>query len=175
VGDHYRPGPAGVALAQFQEKEARFRIHLRYRVDAERSYYRALEALNALTRRSSARPPRITAAAASVGQSGASTPAAAPRARSHSAGQTEAAAPLSQAVVHVPVPSSSPAAPRPESPSARLRLVNGSSPIPSRARVEPSGAVIVNNRPSPPLPLSSAFRTRGDPSSLYSSQADLKS
>jgi hypothetical protein len=46
VGEHYRKGEIGIAQAQFQEKETRFRCHFKYRLSAERSYYRALNALN---------------------------------------------------------------------------------------------------------------------------------
>ncbi len=50
VGGHYGAGPSGIAQAQFQEKEGRFRTHLRDRASCERSYYRALAALKALGR-----------------------------------------------------------------------------------------------------------------------------
>src|SRR5215467_9487430 len=41
AGEQYGRAECGVAEAQFHEKEARFRIHLRFKADAERSYYRA--------------------------------------------------------------------------------------------------------------------------------------
>ncbi len=50
AGSHHGGGHSGVAEAQFKEKEARFRTHLRYRADCERSYYRALGALKNLSR-----------------------------------------------------------------------------------------------------------------------------
>jgi hypothetical protein len=50
VGGHYNPGEAGIAQALAQEKESRFRIHLRLRAQAERSYYRALDALERMLR-----------------------------------------------------------------------------------------------------------------------------
>ncbi len=50
AGSHYASGPAGIAQAQFEENESRFRTHLRHLAMAQRSYYRALDALKALRR-----------------------------------------------------------------------------------------------------------------------------
>jgi hypothetical protein len=50
VGGHYNRGEAGIAQALFQEKESRFRTHLRLKTQAERSYYRALDALERMHR-----------------------------------------------------------------------------------------------------------------------------
>ncbi len=72
AGSHYAPGAAGIAEAQFKEKEGRFRIHLRHLAMAERSYYRALDALKALHRHQ----PRALPAAGETSQP---QPPAAPR------------------------------------------------------------------------------------------------
>ena len=50
VGGHYGRAECGVAEAQFHEREVRFRIHLRFRTNAERSYYRALAAVKSSKR-----------------------------------------------------------------------------------------------------------------------------
>jgi hypothetical protein len=50
LGGHYNRGEAGIAEALAQEKETKFRTHLRCRAQAERSYYRALAALDHLHR-----------------------------------------------------------------------------------------------------------------------------
>jgi len=59
VGSHYSGGEAGIAEALVQEKEARFRTHLRLRTQAERSYYRALAALERMHRDRNRRPALI--------------------------------------------------------------------------------------------------------------------
>jgi hypothetical protein len=50
IGGHYNRGEAGIAEALAQEKESKFRIHLRLRAQVERSYYRALDALERMHR-----------------------------------------------------------------------------------------------------------------------------
>ncbi len=50
VGGHYHRGPGGIAEALVQEKEARFRPHLRQMAQAERQYYRALTAVERMGR-----------------------------------------------------------------------------------------------------------------------------
>jgi hypothetical protein len=50
IGGHYNRGETGIAEALAQEKESKFRIHLRLRAQAERSYYRALDALERMHR-----------------------------------------------------------------------------------------------------------------------------
>src|SRR6516162_7214741 len=50
IGSHYNRGETGIAEALAQEKESKFRIHLRLRAQVERSYYRALDALERMHR-----------------------------------------------------------------------------------------------------------------------------
>ena len=50
VGGHHGRGETGIAEALAQEKETRFRTALRLRTQAERSYYRALAALDRMHR-----------------------------------------------------------------------------------------------------------------------------
>ena len=50
MGGHYNRGNAGIAEAMAQEKEARFRTHLRHMAQSERQYYRALAAVERMTR-----------------------------------------------------------------------------------------------------------------------------
>lgn len=50
LGGHYNRGNTGIAEALAQEKEARFRTHLRHMAQAERQYYRALAAVERMRR-----------------------------------------------------------------------------------------------------------------------------
>lgn len=50
IGGHYKRGNAGIAEAMAQEKEARFRVHLRHMGQCERQYYRALTAVERMHR-----------------------------------------------------------------------------------------------------------------------------
>src|SRR5215831_11198146 len=59
IGGNYKPGEAGIAEALAQEKETRFRTHLRIRTQAERSYYRALAAVERMRRDRNRRPALI--------------------------------------------------------------------------------------------------------------------
>jgi len=59
IGSHRKPGAAGIAEALAEEKETRFRTHLRLRTQAERSYYRALAALERMHRDRNRRPVQI--------------------------------------------------------------------------------------------------------------------
>ena len=58
IGAHHPRGEAGLAEALAQEKESRFRVHLRLRAQAESGYYRALAALERMhpTETKSGRP-----------------------------------------------------------------------------------------------------------------------
>lgn len=66
IGGHYNRGNLGIAEAVAQEKEARFRTHLRVMAQAERQYYRALAAVERIHRnRGKGRPiqePVVSAA-----------------------------------------------------------------------------------------------------------------
>jgi hypothetical protein len=50
IGGHYNRAEAGIAEALAQEKESKFRTHLRLRAQVERSYYRALAAVERMHR-----------------------------------------------------------------------------------------------------------------------------
>ena len=64
VGGHYNRGETGIAEALAQEKESKFRIHLRLRAQVERSYYRALDALERMRRNRDRAARQLTTAPA---------------------------------------------------------------------------------------------------------------
>ena len=108
VGEHYNSGTSGIAEAIVQQKDARFRTHFRLRAQAERAYYRALDALERMHRNRDRRPARAIPEAALTAAAAHSVTSPVGATLPESAAAETAAEPARQAALHLVPPTPKP-------------------------------------------------------------------
>ena len=137
VGEHYNRGETGIAEALAHEKESKFRVHLRLRSQVERSYYRALQALERMHRnRGRAVRQPVTASASTANPLSCTAP------------QSSAPEPASAASAPAPRPTPHLQVVPPRTPPAAEPPAINQSPHAAPQTVRPRGPTESNSQPS---------------------------